>query len=187
MMHGRSSRLRGRLKMIASSQNFSLELERFPFDESLMKDGDMALRNRRKRRIFHGNRGDASATTVSFESIVSEHRYVCFIVVQSSQDSYYSKHTLDLRRRLAEHYQDSVTIIAVFVQGGPTSNASENDCLRDDTIFCQGTGFAALSSANAPLLLTLLNVSEVPTMVVFDTSSGLPLSCLLYTSPSPRD
>ena len=71
-----------------------------------------------------------------------------------------------LRKRLAEGYHDVMTIFVITL-GNDTGSIDEN-------LFCQGTGFAYLPSS--PMLLSMLNIDQVPTLVILDTSSGQKLS-----------
>jgi hypothetical protein len=46
--------------------------------------------------------------------------------------------------------------------------------LPEESSFMHGTGFAALGST--PVLMSLLNVTQVPTIVIIDSDTGRPLS-----------
>eukprot|EP00980_Cylindrotheca_fusiformis_P012281 scaffold3001_cov122-Cylindrotheca_fusiformis.AAC.6 len=75
---------------------------------------------------------------------------------------YHSSHALTLRLRLANEFHDSMSTFLV--------------CLNSDTdkLFCQGTGFATFPASS--VILTMLNVSKVPAIVVVDSTTGRPLS-----------
>jgi hypothetical protein len=51
--------------------------------------------------------------------------------------------------------------------GNETTSIEEN-------LFCHGTGFACLPPL--PMLLSILNISQVPSLVILDASSGQKLS-----------
>ncbi|KAG7359738.1 hypothetical protein IV203_034836 [Nitzschia inconspicua] len=127
------------------------------------------------------------------------HRFVCFLVVQYSHGLHHSKNTLSIRKLLALEYHELVTTVVVMV-GQPraptadtrteTTSLLQTNCQgdKDDDIvgiattnqinndggnvFCNGTGFALLSLHNTSILLSMLNVTQVPSVVVVDTVTG---------------
>jgi hypothetical protein len=150
-------RLRGVLKMMASHCPDVLSV--FGYDAEILDETQTILQSRRKRRAVSEH---PPSRRISFEHLIGLHRYVCFFIVQGS-GTYYSSHSLALRQRLAAQYHDSMTTFVVST--GTT---------QMDTVFCRGTGFASLPSS--PILLTLLNIFQVPTIVVVDTTTGRPIS-----------
>lgn len=101
-----------------------------------------------------------------FEELVCRHRYACFFFIQGNPSQFYSSHCLTLRKRLAEDYHDVMTIFLVVI--GDYADPSTDDA------FCQGTGFALLPST--PILLSVLNITQVPAAVVLDSGTGQKMS-----------
>jgi hypothetical protein len=147
--------------MIAS-QSPSSQLPIFEYNPEGLESSHRTLRSRRKQRITEHV---PPCQMSSFENLVNLHRYVCFFVVQGS-GSCYSKQSLSLRKRLATHYHDSMTTFVVSINSDVGEEA--------DTLFCRGTGFASLPSS--AILRAILNITQVPTIVVVDTSTGRSIS-----------
>ena len=135
------------------------ELLCFDYDHKILEDSHTILQSRRKRRNFDS----PPSRALPFEHLVGLHRYVCFFFVQGS-GSYYSIHSLGLRRHLATHYHDSMTTFVV----------SLNDGEDGDGFFCQGTGFLVFPFS--PILMTLFNITQTPTIKIVDTATGRALT-----------
>jgi hypothetical protein len=132
----------------------------FEYNEQLLSETQITLRNRRKRRVE-----SMHPPSHSFTDLVRRHRFVCFFVVQPGSGSYYSSHDLLLRKRLATGFHDSMTLFVVSLS---------DQYLPEESSFMHGTGFAALGST--PVLMSLLNVTQVPTIVIIDSNTGRPVS-----------
>lgn len=136
------------------------ELPVFCYNNDLLEETQTVLQKRRKRRISEHPPSDMA----TFQELVCLHRYVCFFVIQGSR-SYYSAHSLSLRKRLATDYHDSMTTFIVSL------NEREEET---ENTFYQGTGFSSFPSSS--VLMTILNVTKVPTIVIVDTATGFPVS-----------
>lgn len=130
----------------------------------------------------------SSTSPSSFVELVGLHKFVCFLIIQDD-GLYQSNHVLTLRRRLATGYHDCMTVFVVPLnstragaKSTSTSSASSNILLEDpnendvpsSSLFAVGTGFTLLPPS--AVLRTVLNVTQVPTVVIIDTSTGRPLS-----------
>ena len=168
-----------RLKMILRmiQPHYPDSLPVFDYNEQLLIETQITLKNRRKRRVE--SRMYPSSHD-SFTDLTRRHRFVCFFVVQpAGSGSYYSTHDLLLRKRLATGFHDSMTLFVVSLS---------DHYLPQESSFLHGTGFAALMST--PVLMSLLNVTQVPTIVIIDSNTGRPLfrdSALAIEWNDPHD
>lgn len=153
-------RLKGVLKMLGCAE----DLPSFHFNLQQLQDTQKVLERRRKkgRKELLGA-ADSPSEMLSFKELVARNRFTCFFIVQGSKH-FYSEHTLNLRKKLAMDYNDSMTTFFISVSDNESSG----------TFFCEGTGFAIFPSSE--ILLTLLNVTQVPTIVIVDSTTGRPLS-----------
>jgi hypothetical protein len=122
-----------------------------------------------------------------------DHRFVCFLVVQYAANALcHSQHSLAIRKLLALAYQDLLTTVVIMVGRPAQGQAQETSALLtrsgdsldeeggaggisdvlDDNIFCHGTGFSLLCMDHTSVLLSMLNVTQVPSVVVLDTVTG---------------
>lgn len=154
-------RLTGLLRLVSSQCPDHVRL--IQFDPVVLTESHALLQNRRRKRQSNLLRLSEES---SFESLCRRHRYVCFFAVQGNSSNFYSNHCLLLRKRLAESYHDVMTTFVITLGNEPTS--------MDENLFCQGTGFASLPPS--PMLLSILNINQVPSLVILDTSSGQKLS-----------
>jgi hypothetical protein len=155
-------RLKAILRMMEPHYPDSLPV--FEYNEQLLSETQISLQHRRKRRVESISMHHPPSNN-SFTDLVRRHRFVCFFVVQPGSGSYYSSHALLLRKRLATGFHDSMTLFVVSLSSHLPSEESS---------FMHGTGFAALGST--PVLMSLLNVTQVPTIVIIDSSTGRPIS-----------
>ena len=159
-------RLKVILRMIQPHYPDSLPV--FDYNEQLLSETQITLKNRRKRRAE--SRMSPSSHDSSFTDLTRRHRFVCFFVVQpAGSGSYYSSHDILLRKRLATGFHDSMTLFAVSLGDHHHHLPQESS-----SSFLHGTGFAALPST--PVLMSLLNVTQVPTIVIIDSNTGRPIS-----------
>jgi hypothetical protein len=149
-------RLKGLLRMIDCAD----PLAHYDFNPQLLNETQKILE--RRRRTLDYDVTDHSEK-LSFHQLVSRNRFVFFFIVQRS-GKYHSSHALSLRLRLAAEYHDSISTFFVSLNDDPDA----------DTLFCQGTGFAIFPSS--PTMMTLLNVTQVPSLVIIDSTTGRPLS-----------
>ena len=163
--------LSGFLRLIASQCN-NENLRCFDYEYNRLTDSQNILLKRRRRSTRP--RGSATSTAIhsshkaSFEELTTRHRFVCFFVIQGNASHFYSHHSLFLRQRLAEDFHDVMTTFLVYLENG---NGYEHDVTAAGVeIFSQGTGFCHLPET--PLLRSLLNVSQVPCIVVVDTTTA---------------
>ncbi len=133
------------------------------YDPSTLTESHTLLQNRRRKK--HTTL-PLWSQECSFQEYANRHRYVCFFVVQGHSSNYFSNHCLQLRKRLAEDYHDVMTTFLM--------NIGDKNSSCDDTIFCHGTGFAAIPAT--PLLLSMLNVNQVPTIIILDNATGQKIS-----------
>ena len=134
-----------------------------------------------------------SLSSLSFATLVSQHRFVCFFVIQDDQGPYYSHHVLTLRHRLATEYHDCMTVFVVSLNHTPTTQRNNTDAIDEETTplcndngkqhgtrqqqcctFMDGTGFIKLVR-DPSIVMTLLNVSQIPTLTIIDTVTGRPI------------
>ena len=126
----------------------------------------------------------------AFDSVVRRHKFVAFFVVQgfrnSSGNSCYSTHTLNLRKILATDYHDVMTTFVLDLGGSDTRNSSMDDeetggilgtpsdqSSLSSSAFCNGTGFCLFpTSGRVSTKLALLNISKIPAVVVLDSFTG---------------
>ena len=124
----------------------------------------------------------------TFAELSQRHKFVCFFILQEGP-VYYSKHVMELRKRLSLHYNDCMTIFVVNLNNNKNNNHRDGE---DDTSsktasrksvnlfshFGNGTGFTYIrpTSSSVSIFMTLLNVTQVPTIIIFDTSTGRPIS-----------
>jgi len=182
------SRLKGLLKMISSqcSKNNNNNLRSYDYDFMTLIESQSILKKKRKRT--RRNRSHSPATTIpyyqrrSFDDMATQHRYVCFFVIQGNTSNFYSNHTLSLRRRLSQEYHDVMTTFLVSLdsgsslgRGGDEDDDEENTNETVDN-FCQGTGFCYLPERKIPLLRSMLNISQVPSIVILNVTTGQKLS-----------
>ena len=140
----------------------------------------------------HSNDGESPLLipkhSMAFKTIVRRHKFVAFFVVQGFRNvggnTYYSAHTLNLRRILATDYHDVMTTFVLDLGGG-SNNSNAAIGFGDEEIgggssdessssFCNGTGFCMFPTdgGSVSTLLALLNVSKIPAVVVLDAFSG---------------
>ena len=217
--------LRGVLKLIEPHCDDTTSLVHFPYDEERMLESHTMLQSRRKRRLVLSNpktsmiddeeeksltannkeegqegKVEENGLSPTFVELCSNHKFVCFFIIQEGP-IYYSKHVLELRKRLSLHYNDCMTTFVVNLNnnddthhhriphseiddddrnnGGEdgTSSASRNVNLFSH--FGTGTGFTYIRlqpTSSLSIAMALLNVTQVPTIIVFDTSTGRPIS-----------
>lgn len=158
-----SHRLKGILRLISSQ--YPQEILTFEHDPTLLAESQTNLQNRRRRKRPFNRQHPSQPST--FDELVNRYRYVCFFFVQGNPSHFYSIHCLTIRKRLAAEYHDVMTTFLVNV-GASASGPG------DDSIFCQGTGFAVLPPT--PVLLSMLNISQVPVAIVFETATGQRIS-----------
>jgi hypothetical protein len=153
-------RLKGLLKML----NFDDPLHFLHFDALQLNETQTILERRRKKVRNREMRAtdDYSSDKFTFQQLVARNRFVCFFIVQGS-GNYHSIHTLNLRKKLAMDYHDSMTTFLISLDGKESDNS-----------FCEGTGFAIFPFF--PMATRLLNVTQVPAIVVIDSTTGRPLS-----------
>jgi hypothetical protein len=178
----------------------------YPYEANLLGTTQITFQTRRKRHrlppsvntfaaeSLEGFISPAATTTTaskrssspkSFVELAGLHKFVCFFIIQDD-GLYQSNYVLTLRQRLATGYHDCMTIFVVplnstttstaFVSGSSGSSSlleDPNDAARR-SLFALGTGFTLLPPS--ALLRTVLNVTQVPTVVILDTSTGRPLS-----------
>ena len=167
----KSSRpLKGFLRLIAS-QCMNENLLCFEYEHNRLTDSQIMLQKRRRRstrpRACATTSVSCSSHTASFEELTTRHRFVCFFVIQGNASHFYSHHSLFLRQRLAQDFHDVMTTFLVSLGNG---SGDENDAVAAGVeIFSQGTGFCHLPET--PLLRSLLNISQVPCIIVVDTTT----------------
>lgn len=152
-----SSRLKGYLRILQVEE----PLHFYPFDGDVLQESQTRLERRKKKNISNQN----SYIQKSYVDLVSEHRFVCFFMVQGGGNFHYSPHTLTLRKTLALKFHNRMTIMVVFC-GKDSGEAS--------SLFAQGTGFASVPSSST--LMSILNITQVPSLVILDTKDGRPIS-----------
>ena len=183
------SRLRGVLKLLMPHCD-NKALVPYPYDECRLLESQALLQARRKRRLLSNPTTEAetslansqvrlSPDSTSFVELVQRHRFVSFFVIQEGP-LYYSKHVLALRKRLALNYNDCMTVFVVnlnYDRQTETGSDGQDIFSQNDNLwshFGRGTGFTSLPTSS--VLMTLLNITQVPTLVVIDTSTGRPIS-----------
>lgn len=157
--------VKGLLRMITSQCPEHARV--FPYDPLTINESHSLLQNRRRRRKLNQTLGSEE---IPLLQLANRHRYICFFVVQNYSSNLYSNHCLMLRKRLAEDYHDVMTTLLITV-GNTTGTRTTS---HDDDIFCQGTGFASIPASS--LLLSMLNITHVPTILILETSSGQKIS-----------
>jgi hypothetical protein len=192
--------LRGILKMLFSRQQQDCRCSVFQYDPTKLEEVDIMLRTKRRNRRLLPQGGDGEHNNSYYESstplfldLVGSHRYVAFFVIQGNRSGFYSTHTVNMRKRLATGYHDSMTTFCIFIGSSPSSSSAASRSISSssnggeikgtkgnndntDTAFLQGTGFATLEDSTPPLLLTLLNITQLPSVVVIDTATGRKVS-----------
>ena len=207
--------LRGVLKLIEPHCNDTTSLVHFPYNEERMLESHTMLQSRRKRRLLHNSSNpttimvddddeeeEKSLTTAAnnkggdegqeeekntFAELCQRHKFVCFFILQEGP-VYYSKHVMELRKRLSLHYNDCMTTFVVNLnnnnnnhRGGEDDTSSETASRKNVNLFSHfgtGTGFTYIrpTSSSLSIFMALLNVTQVPTIIIFDTSTGRPIS-----------
>lgn len=181
-----SPRLKGILRMIANHMGEEVDpCEIYEHDLEVLAKTTISLKNRRQRQR-QPNSNSWSPRQSSFADVIARHKFVAFLMVQGNPAHYYSKHTLSLRERLGRDYYDVITTFVIPLgldDGSTSSSTTPQDPLLIPTttgLFADGTGFAALPASaltkTGSLLLTLLNVDQVPSVVVLDATTGQRLS-----------
>ena len=133
------------------------------FDGDQLQESQTRLERRKKKPI---NLGTTSSIPKSYIDLLEQHRFVCFFMVQGGgKGNYYSTHTLALRKQLALKFHNHMTIFVVFC--GQQDSQAESS-------FCQGTGFVSFPSSST--LMSILNVTQVPSLAILDTTNGRPIS-----------
>jgi hypothetical protein len=160
-------RLKGLLRLLSSQ--CQEEVRAFEYDPMALTDSHAVLQNRRRRRPYSSTQLLLSQTS-SFEELVNRHRYVCFFVIQGNASNFYSKHCLMLRKRLAEDYHDVMTTFLI----APGDRSATGGQESHDNLFCKGSGFATLPAS--AVLLSMININQVPAIVILDTSTGQRIS-----------
>jgi len=161
---------RGFLRLIAS-QLKNENLLCFEYEYNRLTDSQYMLQKRRRRstrpRGYDNATVSSSSHTASFDELTMRHRFVCFFVIQGNASHFYSHHSLFLRQRLAQDFHDVMTTFLVSLGNG---HGEENDAVAAGVeIFSQGTGFCYLPET--PFLRSLLNISQVPCIIVVDTTT----------------
>jgi len=128
--------------------------------------------------------------SITFESVVRRHKFVAFFVVQgfrnASGKTWYSAHTLNLRRILATDYHDVMTTFVLDLGSGSSIGTANiqpmmefvdeetGEMVEPSSSFCNGTGFCLFPTVGSTTttLLALLNVSKIPAVVVLDAFTG---------------
>ena len=160
---GQPPRLKGILRLISSQ--YPDPIPTYEHDATMLAESQTIMQNRRRKRPNSTLLPNQMAT---FEELVNRHRYACFFFIQGNPSRFYSSHCLKLRKRLSEDYHDVMATFLVTVGG----NAASTDATGD--VFCQGTGFSSLPST--PILLSLLNINQVPVAVVLEKATGHKIS-----------
>jgi hypothetical protein len=199
-------RLKGILRMLQPHYENESSLITYPYLADLLGTTQVAFQTRRKRHrhppratsaaeFLEGCASPVVTTTTaskrssspkSFVELVGLHKFVCFFIIQDD-GNYQSNHVLTLRQRLATGYHDCMTVFVVPLNSTSTmsttsvSRSSRSSLLEDpnddavpSSLFAVGTGFTLLPPS--ALLRTVLNVTQVPTVIILDTSTGRPLS-----------
>jgi hypothetical protein len=174
---------------------------RFDADKLLHTHG-LLLKPRRLQKKKEKSLIHQRPETFSFQELASRHRFVCFFFVQWHPLHHYSQHTLKLRKLLANGYHDSMTTFVIMMGGHDQSETAgardiggiENDGNDnagnggrrrrdkdeeamdtphvDNFFFFHGTGFAVFPSEQNDIVWNMLNISQLPSVIVNDTTTG---------------
>lgn len=156
---GSNGSLRGLLKLISSQ--CPDEVEVFNHDSQTLEKTSVTMQHRRRRQI----RTHVHAERQNFECFANQHRYVCFFAIQGNRSNFYSAHSLALRKLLAGNYHDVMSTFLLFL--GDVDDPSSN-------LFGLGTGFAVLPPST--VVMSLLNIQELPALVIIDRTTGAKIS-----------
>ena len=124
-----------------------------------------------------------------FANAVQRHKFVAFFVVQGVRNAggtlCYSAHELKLRSILATDYHDAMMTFVLDAgssHGGRETYDEECGNGGDDDDedggshhpFCRGTGFGLFPTTplSVPTVLSVLNVTKIPAVVVLDAGTG---------------
>lgn len=151
--------LKGYLRMLQVEEPLSF----YPFDGDRLQETQTRL-ERRKKSTAGNHSSSLMAIEKSFAQVLKEHRFVCFFIVQGNKRNFHSNHAMTLRKRLALKFHDLMTTLIVFC---------DNDSSQGEPLFCQGTGFTSFPSS--PTLMSVLNITQVPSLIVLDTLTGRPI------------
>ena len=161
--------VRGILQLLQPYYHPDLSIDVYEHNVQFLQDTQTQLMRRKRVQLDRSSETPTkSSQQQSFVHLIQQHRLVGFFVVQGLRGggSYFSPHEVSLRRILATDYWEHMTIFLV--------NCNETSTDQLSSVFLAGSGFAHLP--HHPILHTLLNITQIPTLVVVDTTTGRPLS-----------
>ncbi|CAJ1965647.1 unnamed protein product [Cylindrotheca closterium] len=148
-----AARPQGYLRMLQVEEPLSF----YPFDDDRLQETQIRLERRKKST----ENNSFTSIQKSFVDVLAENRFVCFFIIQGNKN-FHSNHTLNLRKRLALNFHDRITTLVVFCGDS-----------EGEPLFCQGTGFTSFPFSAT--LMSVLNIAQVPSLVVLDTQTGRPI------------